>query len=162
MGRFQKAAAAALAALGVAPAPSGAQSARACTGLDVGEIRSLDHSEVELRHPVTDAPLGAFVTLASPDHPARRQALRDIARAQRDLDAPDEEDAIAQVDETAAEFLARIVLGWRGMKENGAVLDWSPAAARTLFSRPELRWLVNQLLYEARRTENFIDASAPG
>jgi hypothetical protein len=139
----------------VPPAPTFA-------GLEVGAIRSLAEAEVEARHPLSGEPLGAFFLLASPDHPARLQARIDIARGQRGDEEMDSEEAITTLGETAVEFLSRIVLGWRNVKSEGDPLPWSGEAARLLFARPDLRWLVNQLLQEAARTENFIEASAPG
>lgn len=127
---------------------------------EAGAIRSLESAEIELRHPVDGAPLGAFFTLAGPTSQIFRQARIDIARAQRDVAVPDIEASVELLDEASTEFLARIVLGWRGIKDDGAELPWSPEAARRLFNRPELRWMVNQLLAAAARTENFIEASA--
>jgi len=130
--------------------------------VDLATIRSRLQATVELRHPVTGEPLGASVVMASPDHPARRQARMDIARAQRGRDDVDEGEALELVDEAAVEFLARIVFGWEGIKVDGEPLAHSAAAVRELLSPEPMRWLVNQLLNEAARAENFIETSAPG
>lgn len=132
------------------------------TGLEVKEIRSLAQAEIEARHPVTGDALGAFFVLASPDNPLRRQARLEISRAGRGQADLSEEEAAERLNESAADFLSRIVLNWRGVKEDGVPMEFSPGAAHELFARDELRWLVNQLLHEAARTENFIAPSAPG
>lgn len=144
-------------ACGVSPAPtfSGADV------VDLATIRSRLQAVVELRHPVTGDLLGARVTLASPDHPARRQARLDIARADRGRDDLDGDTALELVDEAAVEFLARIVFGWEGIKVDGEPLAYSAAAVRELLRPEPMRWLVNQLLNEAARAENFIETSAP-
>lgn len=129
--------------------------------IDLATIRSRLQAAVELRHPVTGDLLGARVTLASPDHPARRQARLDIARADRGRDDLDGDTALELVDEAAVEFLARIVFGWEGIKVDGEPLEYSAAAVRELLRPEPMRWLVNQLLNEAARAENFIETSAP-
>lgn len=129
--------------------------------VDLATIRSRMQTTVDLRHPVTGDLLGARVTLASPDHPARRQARLDIARAQRGSDEVDDATALELVDEAAVEFLARIIFGWEGIKVDGEVLPYSAAAVRELLRPEPMRWLVNQLLNESARTENFIETSAP-
>ena len=129
--------------------------------VDLATIRSRLQATVELRHPVTGELLGARVTLASPDHPARRQARLDIARAQRGRDDVEGDAALELVDEAAVEFLARIIFGWEGIKVDGEPLAFSGAAVRELLRPDPMRWLVNQLLNEAARTENFIETSAP-
>ena len=129
--------------------------------VDLATIRSRLQATVELRHPVTGAPLGARITLASPDHPAQRQARLDIARAQRGRDEPEGEAALELVDEAAVEFLARIVFGWEGIKVDGQPLAFSATAVRELLQPEPMRGLVNPLLHQAARTENFIETSAP-
>lgn len=138
------------------PSPAPAQS------VDLATIRSLDRAVVDLRHPISGELLGATVTLASPDHPARRQARLDIARAQRDRPEPDPDTALDLVDEAAVEFLSRILLDWTGIKVDGAGVPFSADAARKLLAPEQMRWLVNQLLHESARAENFIGTSAPG
>lgn len=142
-------------AAAVSPAPTLAEV------VDLATIRSRLQATVDLRHPVTGVPLGARVTLASPDHPARRQARLDIARAQRGRDDVDGDAALELVDEAAVEFLARIVFAWEGIKVDGEQLAYSAAAVRELLRPEPMRWLVNQLLNESARTENFIETSAP-
>jgi hypothetical protein len=143
------------AAVPLAPTSAGAEV------VDLATIRSRLQAEVDLRHPVSGKLLGATVTLASPDHPARRQARMDIARAQREQGEIDDETALELVDDAAVEFLARIIFGWSGIKVDGEPIEYSAAAARALLRQEPMRWLVNQLLNEAARTENFIETSAP-
>lgn len=139
-----------------------ADSSTPAGSVDLATIRSLDRAVVDLRHPVSGELLGATVTLASPDHPARRQARLDIARANRDRPEPDQDAALDLVDEAAVEFLSRVLLDWSGIKVDGVVVPFSVGAARDLLAPEQMRWLVNQLLYEVARAENFIETSAPG
>lgn len=143
--------------------PTGADSSAPVPAVpaDLGAIRSLDRASVPLRHPVSGAPLGAKILLASPDHPAQRQAKMDIARAQRELGLPDGDQAsIDRIDAAALDLLSAIVLGWEGIRVDGADLAWSPAAVRELLAPEAMRWLRNQLLDESSRLENFIETSA--
>lgn len=141
----------------VSPAPTSVPVAP----VDLAGIRSLAEAEVGLRHPVSGEPLGARVTLASPDHPARRQAKLDIARAERERGAPEGDEAsIERIDAAALELLSRIVLGWQGIRQDGVDIPWSPQAVRDLLAPEAMRWLRNQLLDEAGRLENFIATSA--
>lgn len=144
------------------PALAASPALTAANVVDLATIRSKLQAVVELHHPVTGEPLGARVTLASPDHPARRQARLDIARADRGRDDLEGDGALDLVDETAVEFLARIIFGWEGIKVDGEPLEYSAAAVRALLRPEPMRWLVNQLLNEAARAENFIETSAPG
>jgi hypothetical protein len=128
--------------------------------LDVGSIKSVLESEVQIKHPQTGAPLGAFVTIAAHEHPQRRKARADVSRRLRA--AGNESDATDLVDEVTIEVVARSVLGWRGIKEDGVEVEFSPDKALELLSRPELDWLVKQLLVELGKQENFIQDSAQG
>ncbi len=129
--------------------------------VDLATIRSLDRGVVHLVHPVSGERLGATVTLAAPDHHARRQVKLDLARAQRDRQEPEADEALALADAAAVEFLSRIILDWSGIKVDGIAVPFSAAAARDLLTPEPMRWLVNQLLHESARDENFIETSAP-
>lgn len=126
--------------------------------MDIDSIRSLDRAEMAILHPVTGEETGAFVTLASPDHPARRRA---VAEASRRLRAAGEQQDIDLLEEMTAESVIGSVLGWRGIRMAGAEVEYTAAAARDLLVRPELKWLVLQLIGQMGRQENFISTSAP-
>lgn len=127
--------------------------------IDLSTIKSLDRAEIEITHPVSGEGAGAFFTLASPDHPARKQAIAEASRRLRAAGDGQDEDLL---NELANEAAAASVLGWRGVKLDGAVLEYSQQAARDLLAKPEMKWLVNQLSAQLGRQANFIKTSAPG
>lgn len=127
--------------------------------IDLSTIKSLDRAEIEITHPVSGEGTGAFFTLASPDHPARKQAIAEASRRLRAAGDGQDEDLL---NELANEASAASVLGWRGVKLDGAVLEYSQQAARDLLANPEMKWLVSQLSVQLGRQANFIKTSAPG
>lgn len=127
--------------------------------IDLNEIKSVRQAELEILHPVTGKGTGAFITLASPDHPARRKAVADASRRLRE---EGEKGGPELLDELTEESVIGSVLGWRGLRENGAEIVFTPEAARSLLKRPELYWLVRQLTNRLGEQENFIVTSAPG
>jgi len=127
--------------------------------IDLSTIKSVDHAERPILHPVTGEETGAFITLASPDHPARKQAIADVSRRLRE--AGEGQDA-ELLEEMNTEAIAASVLGWRGIKMDGQELQFSPAAAREQLARKEMRWLRSQIADQLARRENFIVTSAPG
>lgn len=126
--------------------------------MDITSIRSLDRAELEILHPVTGEATGAFITLASPDHPARRRAVADASRRLR---AAGEQQDMDLLEELTTESVIGSVLGWRGIRVDGAEVEHTASAARDLLERPELKWLVRQITGQLGRQENFISTSAP-
>jgi len=129
------------------------------SGMNLEHLVDTPEAEVELRHPATGAPTGAFVTLAGPEHPVRRQMVFALARRMRaqlqatgTVEVSDPEaDAIDEDDR-----LGRCILGWRGLW-----LEYSPAAARQLMADPARRWLRAQVKQALDKRELFIGGSAP-
>lgn len=127
--------------------------------IDLATIRSIKQAELPVTHPVTGKATGAFVTLASPDHPARKQAIAAATRRLRESGEAQEPELLAAL---TVEAVAASALGWRGFKVDGKELAYSPAAALDLLSKPELKWLREQLAAGLGRQENFIETSANG
>lgn len=129
---------------------------------DIDAVTEQTSADVEVLHPVTRVPTGAVITLAGPEHPDRKKIQFDRQRKLRAkfakkgrfdiVDPADEED-----DEI--EFLVGSTLGWKGFGKEGKPLEFSPAAARDLYGRPEMRWLRQQMLAALNDLENFIKSS---
>lgn len=138
-----------------------AHNSKAFDGFDLDEIQDLQEAEIEIRHPKTGAGLGAFFTLAGPEHPQRRslsmklvrQARAEAARAgaaatqaQRSgkplpVTFRDPEEDFSE----SINLLASITLGWRGVIRGGEPLPYSQGAVLELYSDPRCQWLVRQL-----------------
>lgn len=132
---------------------------------DLSSITEAQVADVQLIHPVTKALLGAVITVASPEHPARKKINFERQRRLRAKfqkagkvtfsdPAEDEQDDI--------EYLAACTLGWRGLSENGNDLAFSAQAAVNLYGKPELAWLRTQVRAALDDMELFIRTSAPG
>lgn len=131
--------------------------------LDLGTLKQAESIVVELRHPVTGAPLGATVTLAGPDHPARVKLRFDVQRRVRDemeatgtVRPPDPEQAAAE----AIDVLVGSTLGWTGIGEDGADVPFSAEAARALYTRQGFGWIVEQLIAALGDRARFFGNSA--
>lgn len=129
-------------------------------GCDLDTIEDAFSADYELLHPVTGAPTGAFITLAGPEHPQRKRIAMDLVRRLRATAArakqaqPDpEEDARENV-----KLLAKVTLGWRGIRKNGQDLAHSEAEAIELYSDPKRQWVVRQLLAAMNDQVLFIKA----
>ena len=136
--------------------PEGAQPA----GFDLDSIEDLFSADYELLHPTTGAPTGAFITLAGPEHPQRKRIAMDLMRRLR-ATAARAKQAVADPEEDAREnvkLLAKVTLGWRGIRKNGEEAAYSEAAAIELYSDPKRQWVVKQLLAAMNDQDLFIKA----
>lgn len=129
---------------------------------DVKTIRTLGEIEVEIKHPVTQQPLGATIRLAGPEHPARR-AIR-FATQRRVREELQREGKVAALDpEEAAnegvKMIAASVLGWSGICDDGEPLAFTSDAAVALLTQPEMAWLVEQIAAVIGQDANFIGGS---
>ena len=130
---------------------------------DISTITDAGSADIELKHPVTGAALGASITLAGPEHPARKAI--DFAR-QRKLRAAIAKSGKLEVTDPAddeldlVDKLAACILGWRGMSDAGQDLPYSREAAARLYAREGLGWLRQQLLDAMNERERFITACA--
>lgn len=131
---------------------------------DIKSISDAQTAMVDVRDPVTNAPLGATFTVAGPEHPkrkaiefARQRKLRATLQKTGKLELTDPaDDELDQID-----LLTECVLGWSGISDNGAEIPFSKDAAAKLFATEGLGWLRGQLLAAMRENERFIQTSAP-
>lgn len=130
---------------------------------DVNTIRDKDLVEVEVKNPKTGEGVGAFVTIAGPEHPdrkalefARQRRVREEVQRNRRVPVGDPEEEAAE----ALDVLVACTFGWRGFGDKGVEIPFTKDAARALFSRPELAWLRGQLLLDLQRGDLFIETSA--
>lgn len=126
--------------------------------MDLSTIKSIDRAELSIPHPVTGKETGAYITLASPDNKARKQAVADASRRLREAGEGQDADLL---EELTASAVAASVLGWRGVKMHGKELPHSAEAARDLLFRAEMRWLHDWIVSQLGRQANFIETSAP-
>lgn len=131
---------------------------KASTGLDIAAFDTVAASnkgaEIELKHPVTMEPLGAFVTVLGKDSDIFRQAFRRKVNAKlardamakkrgKDVEPPTVEDSEAD----GLDLLVACTTGWRGLTDGGEPLEYSPEAARNLYTRaPWIRLQVDEAI----------------
>jgi hypothetical protein len=129
-------------------------------GFDLDSVEDLFAAEYELLHPVTEAPTGAFITLAGPEHPGRKKIAMDLMRRLR-ATAARAKQAMPDPEEDAREsvkLLAKVTLGWRGIRKKGVLVAFSEAEAAELYGDPKRQWVVKQLLQAMNDQELFIKA----
>ena len=131
--------------------------------MDLDAIKDVESNELEILHPLNGKGLGAFVTLAGPEHGerkamefARQRRAREELRRTGTLEtlAPDEE-AQEKLD-----LLATCVLGWRGFTVGDQDVPYSKEKVREVFGKKELCWMRDQVLARLANRDNFINASA--
>lgn len=124
----------------------------------IDSIVETDTAEYELRHPKTGAGLGVHFTLAGPGHD-KSVALQSsrTARAQATFKKTGSFELLSYEEQQAqrVETCVARVLGWRG-----ADVEFSRDAARTWFSDPKQRWVVNQISEALDENARFISDSA--
>ncbi len=129
---------------------------------DLSSITEQTSAEIEILHPVTRAPTGARITLAGPEHPDRKRLQFERQRRLRasfakkgrfDVVDPEQEEA------DDLEWLAACTLGWRGFADAGKPIEFSAAAVKALYARPEMTWLRRQVQAALADLENFIKSS---
>lgn len=101
-----------------------------------------DGAEMELLHPRTKQPLGAFITLRGKDSPSLRAY---ISRQQNDrLEKIRRGKAInvEQQEKDNINLLAQATTGWRGMVEDGEELPFSVSEAARVYA--EFPWIEEQ------------------
>lgn len=130
---------------------------------DITTITDAPTATIELKHPITGAPLGATITVAGPEHPTRkgidfakqrklRAAIQKTGKLEISDPADDELDAVDK--------LAACTLGWDGMAEAGQPVEFSKAAAAKLYATEGLGWLRAQVWAAMDERERFITACA--
>lgn len=120
-------------------------------------------AEIEVKNPVTGEGVGAFVTLAGPEHPdrkalefARQRKVRAAVTRTGKFEAPEPEDYELEL----TDKLVACTLGWKGIGEDNVETPFTKAAAQALFSDPKTVWLRDQLLAALGDRDRFIKTSA--
>lgn len=138
--------------------------------IDLGELDTVkacnDGAEIELRHPVTKAPLGVFWTVLGKDSDAFREHVRDtinddLRRARNKKRTGDEAQTVEMAEQRALELLLVCSRGWRTGDQpvinlNGEQLTFSVSnAKRVLTAMP---WVKDQIDAAIADLENFLKA----
>lgn len=126
---------------------------------DPATVDELEAADVTIVHPLTGKPTTMVVTVAGPQHQARRALLS--ARRQRMRDqlaetgkAPVQTPALSDAEDL--ETLVECTIAWRGCAQ-----PFSPAAARQLYSDPRRAWLRDQVHAALLDRQRFMTSSAP-
>ena len=129
-------------------------------GFDLDSVEDLFAADYQVFNPETRLPTGAFFTLAGPEHPERKRIAMDLQRRLR-ASAGRFNQAVPDPETDAREsvkLLAKVTLGWRGIRKNGQEVPYSEAAAVELYSDPKRQWVVKQLLVAMNDQDLFIKA----
>ena len=131
--------------------------------LDLDDFEDVISADVRIKHPETGAPTNVTITLAGPEHPARKRILFTRQRRVRSqlqktgkLQLQDPEDD--ETDET--DLLAACTLGWAGVVVAGQPVPYSTGAALALYENPKRRWLREQVKAALDERELFIKRCA--
>lgn len=120
-------------------------------------------ARIELRHPVTNEPLGVFITVLGKDSQAFRDHLRASIneRLRREALAKrrgrDLEPMTVEVGEAEGiDLLVVCTVGWEGVTYKGQPLEFNVPNARTLYA--DLPWVRKQVDEAIGDLENFMTA----
>lgn len=128
---------------------------------DISSIVENDTGVVELRHPESNALLGASITVAGLGHPKRKRIEFARARALRarvakrgrlELTDPVEDE------EYEIERLAACTLSWEGINRDGKAIPCTPEEAAALYE--SAAWIRRQVSAFLDDAVNFIASSA--
>ena len=130
--------------------------------LDLDAFEDVATATVALKNPATGAPTAATVELYGPEHPVRKKIQFDRARKLRasfqrsgKIEVSDPLDDVS--DQT--DFLVACTAGWSGLTQGGKPLDYSPEAARLLYTDAKRQWVRAQVAKALDEAERFISAS---
>lgn len=130
---------------------------------DLDAYEDVTQAEVTIKDPVTGAPTALVITIAGPEHPARRKIMFERQRrARRELQRTGKLPVSdpAEDEETENEVMAACTLAWRGLVRAGKPVECTPAAALALYQDPKRRWLRDQVKTAMDEREAFIRRSA--
>lgn len=150
---------------GDAPAVQASAPAGGDGALELDTLEQATVGVVVLKHPVSGQATRATVSIAGPEHPARKAAIFARMRARRaEMEragklsvsdpADDEQDEIA--------LLVVCTLGWANLSVAGVPLAYSVEAARALYADPKRAWLRDQVKAALDERALFFGACAPG
>ena len=130
---------------------------------DIADFEDNTSADITIKNPMTGAPTAVVITLAGPEHPARRKIAFDRQRELRtglqktgklQLGDPEEDE------EAETDLLIDSTLGWKGIKRGGVALEFTKPTARELYTDPKRRWLRDQVKAALDEREHFIRRSA--
>jgi hypothetical protein len=130
--------------------------------LDIDAYDTVSSGDLTLTDPKTGAPTSTVVTLASPEHEARRRI--DLARTRKlraeyaSTGKMPQSDPLEDI-EDETEYLVASVLGWN-LTRGGQPVACTPENVRALLTDPKKKWLRTQVLAGVNKSELFITASA--
>lgn len=115
---------------------------------DIADFEDIPEAEYVLRDPVSNAATGVVFRLGGPEYRPRKRLMQDrlrrmanIASKTGKVPVPDPTEA----EEIEVDLLVAATIGWSGLVLGGKPLEYSPAAARDLYSDPKRRWLREQV-----------------
>ena len=135
---------------------------------DLGSLDTTDACnkpfEVEIKHPVTGAPTGVFISVLGRDSDAYRAIVRGMADEDLKRQAMGKRDTNASLDKLEKknlEALVAVTMGWRTGKEptvtvKGEKLDFSTPNVRKVYA--ELLPVRDQVSEAINNLENFMPA----
>jgi hypothetical protein len=130
---------------------------------DIKSITDAQTADIELKHPVTGALLGASITVAGPENPTRKaldfarlRKLRAEIQETGKHEPSDPEDDV----QDAVEKLAACTVGWQGITDGGTPIEFSKQAAAKLYASEGLGWLRDQVFIAMDERSRFIKACA--
>ena len=117
--------------------------------MDIKSLQEVHSTEFELKDPRDGrTPLGAFITVAGPEHPKRKQLAFSIQRRVRariqkanKIELGDPEDELQALD-----LAVSCTLGWRGLNDGATPIEFSSEKARELYTTPGLEWIKKQVM----------------
>ena len=119
--------------------------------------------EIELLHPVTKAPLGAFISIVGKDSTAFSQHVRRNANerlrkqgANHRRAKADETPTVEKIEDEAISLLAACTTGWRGIVFEGNEMPYSTDNAKKLYS--SLKYIREQVDEAIGDIELFLSA----
>lgn len=127
---------------------------------DIDSIVISDTFDVEIKHPLTNAPTGAVITVVGPEHAKRKKILFDRqrrARAQLQKTGKIQLPTPEEAEESALEDLAAFTTGWRGIARDGKEVAFSEDEALALYAKHA--WLRDQVVAALDEKENFMRSS---
>lgn len=130
--------------------------------LDLDAFESTQQGVLVLVNPATLARTTSTITLASAENPVRKKLEHAKQRKYRadvqKLGKVQFSDPAEEIDEQT-DYLVASTLGWN-LKQAGKPLEFSPAAARALYTDPKRDWVRKQVVEALNQNQLFINDSA--
>lgn len=134
---------------------------------DLGSLDTIEAcnkpAEIEIKHPVTGAPTGVFISVLGKDSDTYRSIVRGMAdeTLKRQAMNRSSDDSLEKLERKNIEALVAVTTGWRTDKEptvtlNGDRLDFNPANVRKVYSA--LLPVREQVTEAINNLENFMPA----